>query len=105
MGCEVYANDDEIACKAGDGKVIAAFPDVCLSPPSPPAGPIPVPYPDTSFSKDMQNGSKTVMIKDQEVMLITVLLPFCMSLEKDMQNGSKTVMIKDQEVMLITVLL
>jgi len=69
MGCEVYANDDEIACKAGDGKVIAAFPDVCLSPPSPPAGPIPVPYPNTSFSKDMQNGSKTVMINGKEVML------------------------------------
>ena len=69
MGCEVYANGDEIACKAGDGKVIASFPDVCLSPPSPPAGPIPVPYPDTSFSKDMQNGSKTVMIKGKEVML------------------------------------
>src|SRR5438067_7636797 len=69
MGCEVYANDDEIACKAGDGKVIAAFPDVCLSPPSPPAGPIPVPYPDTSFSKDMQSGSKTVKIDGDEVML------------------------------------
>jgi uncharacterized protein DUF4150 len=66
---EVYANGMEIACKAGDGKVIAAFPDVCLSPPSPPAGPIPVPYPDTSFSKDMQNGSKTVSISGQEVML------------------------------------
>ncbi len=69
MGCEVYANDNEIACKAGDGKVIAAFPDVCLSPPSPPAGPIPVPYPDTSFSKDMQRGSKTVQIKGKPVML------------------------------------
>ena len=33
------------------------------------AGPIPVPYPDTSFSKDMQKGSKTVMIKNKEVML------------------------------------
>src|SRR5437588_5040187 len=69
MGCEVYANGDEIACKAGDNKVIAAMPDECLSPPSPPAGPIPVPYPNTSFSKDIQNGSKTVMIKGQEVML------------------------------------
>jgi hypothetical protein len=69
MGCDVYANGNAIACKAGDDKVIAAFPDVCLSPPSPPAGPVPVPYPDTSFSKDMQNGSKTVMIKDKEVML------------------------------------
>src|SRR5215472_5762722 len=69
MGCDVFANGDEISCKAGDGKVIAAFPDVCLTPPAPPAGPIPVPYPNTSFDKDMQNGSKTVMIKGQEVML------------------------------------
>jgi Domain of unknown function (DUF4150) len=67
--CDVFANDDEIACKAGGGKVIACFPDVCLSPPSPPAGPVPIPYPDTSFSKDMQSGSKTVLIKDKEVML------------------------------------
>jgi len=69
MGCDVYANGDEIACKAGSGKVIASFPDVCLTPPPPPAGPIPVPYPDTSFSKDMQKGSKTVKIEGQEVML------------------------------------
>jgi hypothetical protein len=69
MGCDVFANSNEIACKAGDGKVIAAFPDVCLSPPSPPAGPVPIPYPDTSFSKDMMSGSKTVKIKNQEVML------------------------------------
>jgi hypothetical protein len=69
MGAEVYANGNSIACKAGGGKVIAAFPDVCLSPPSPPAGPIPVPYPDTSFSKDMQDGSKTVLIGGKEVML------------------------------------
>lgn len=69
MGCEVYANTDEIACKAGANKVIAAMPDVCLSPPSPPAGPVPVPYPNTSFSKDIQDGSKTVLIKGEEVML------------------------------------
>src|SRR5579863_3442126 len=69
MSKEVYADGNEIACKAGDGKVIAAFPDVCLSPPSPPAGPVPVPYPDTSYSKDMQEGSKTVKIGDDEVML------------------------------------
>jgi hypothetical protein len=69
LGCDVFANGDEIACKAGAGKVIAAFPDVCLTPPPPPAGPIPVPYPDTSFSKDMKEGSKTVLIGGQEVML------------------------------------
>lgn len=69
MGCKVYANGNEIACKAGGGKVVAAFPDVCLSPPSPPAGPIPVPYPDTSLAKDTKNGSKTVKIKRKEIML------------------------------------
>jgi len=52
----------EIAHKAGDGKVLAAFPDVCLSPPPPPAGPVPVPYPNTSFAKDLQDGSTTVKI-------------------------------------------
>src|SRR2546422_2333197 len=69
MSNNVYANGNAIACKAGDDKVIAAMPDVCLSPPSPPAGPIPVPYPNTSFSKDMQEGSKTVHINGKEVML------------------------------------
>lgn len=69
MGCNVFANNNEIACKAGGGKVIASFPDVCLTPPSPPAGPVPVPYPNTSFSKDMQSGSKSVMIGGKEVML------------------------------------
>lgn len=69
MGNEVFANGNEIACKSGDDKVIAAFPDVCLSPPSPPAGPIPVPYPNTSFSKDMKKGSKSVKIDGKEVML------------------------------------
>ena len=69
MSNEVYGNGNEIACKRGNGKVIASFPDVCLSPPSPPAGPIPVPYPNTSFSKDAQNGSKTVVISGNEVML------------------------------------
>ncbi len=69
MSNEVYANGNSVSCKAGDGKVIASLPDVCLSPPPPPAGPVPIPYPDTSFSKDMQNGSKTVQIGDQETML------------------------------------
>jgi len=62
MGKDVYANGNAISCKAGDGKVIAAFPDVCNSPPSPPAGPIPVPYPDSSFSKDLKEGSSSVKI-------------------------------------------
>jgi hypothetical protein len=69
MGANVYADGDEIACKAGGGKVLASFPDVCLTPPPPPAGPVPVPYADTSFSRDMRNGSRTVKIGGKEVML------------------------------------
>ncbi len=69
MSCNVFANNNEISCKKGGNKVIAEFPDVCLSPPSPPAGPVPIPNPDTSLSKDMKNGSKTVKIKKGPVML------------------------------------
>ena len=47
----------------------AAFPDVCLSPPTPPAGPVPIPYPNTGMASDTGDGSKTVQISGQEVML------------------------------------
>jgi uncharacterized protein DUF4150 len=69
MGCEVYANNMTIACKVADGKTIAAMPDVCLSPPTPPAGPVPIPYPNTAMASDTTKGSKTVQIGGQEVML------------------------------------
>lgn len=69
MANEVYANGMEISCKAGAAKVIAAFPDVCLSPPSPPAGPVPIPYPVTSYSSDAEDGSKSVTISGKEIML------------------------------------
>jgi hypothetical protein len=69
MSHEVYANGMEIAAKAGQNKSIARFPDVCLSPPSPPAGPIPVPYADTSFSSDLKEGSDTVTLGGQPAAL------------------------------------
>ncbi len=69
MSNKVYANGREISCKVADGKAICAFPDVCLSPPSPPAGPLPIPYPNTAFAKDTTSGSKTVKISKKEVML------------------------------------
>ena len=69
MANEVYANNFEISCKAANGKSVAAFPDVCLSPPSPPAGPVPIPYPNTGFASDATQGSKTVSISGKEVML------------------------------------
>jgi hypothetical protein len=69
MSNQVYANGMEIACKAANGKTIAALPDVCLSPPSPPAGPVPIPYPNTAYATDTTEGSKTVQISGKEVML------------------------------------
>ena len=69
MSVNVFANGLEIACKSGSGKAVAAFPDTCLSPPTPPAGPVPVPYPNTAYASDTTNGSVTVVICGQEVAL------------------------------------
>jgi hypothetical protein len=71
MANQVFANGMEIACKAGAGKVIAAFPDVCMTPPENPATPpgVPVPYPNTGFASDTTDGSKNVKISDEEIML------------------------------------
>lgn len=71
MANEVYANGMELACKAGQGKSICAFPDVCFTPPENPATPpgIPIPYPNTGMASDTTDGSKTVQISGKEVML------------------------------------
>jgi len=69
MANGVFANGREIACKAGAGKSICAMPDVCLSPPTPPAGPIPIPYPNTGMASDTDGGSKNVKISGDMVML------------------------------------
>ncbi len=71
MGNEVYANGMELACKAGQGKSICAFPDVCFTPPQTPATPpgVPIPYPNTGLASDTTDGSKAVQISGQEVML------------------------------------
>lgn len=71
MANEVYANGMELACKAGAGKTICAFPDVCFTPPENPATPpgVPLPYPNTGFASDTTEGSKTVKISDKEIML------------------------------------
>ena len=68
MANEVFANNLEIACKAADGKSVACFPDVCFTPPSPPAGWIPIPYANTAYAKDTANASKTVFISGKPVM-------------------------------------
>jgi hypothetical protein len=71
MGNEVYANGREISCKAANGKATASFPDTCFTPPQTPATPpgVPIPYPNTGMASDATEGSKTVQISGQEIML------------------------------------
>ena len=72
MTNKVFANNNEVACKAASGKVICAFPDVCFTPPDKvPPTPIgvPVPYPNTGFASDTHEGSKKVKISKKEIVL------------------------------------
>jgi hypothetical protein len=71
MGNDVFANGREVACKAGSGKSICAFPDVCFTPPQTPATPpgVPIPYPNTGMDSDTTDGSSTVKVGGQEAML------------------------------------
>lgn len=69
MPTHVYANNNEICSKTSEGKVTANMPDVCMSPPGPPAGPVPIPYPNTACAKDLSNGSVSVFICGQQVAL------------------------------------
>jgi hypothetical protein len=67
MSKNVFANGREISAKKDDNQALCSMPDVCLSPPSPPAGPLPIPYPNTAKASDTSNGSKTVKIGGAEV--------------------------------------
>jgi hypothetical protein len=71
MGSAVYANSMEISSKAMGGKSICEFPDVCFTPPQTPATPpgVPIPYPNTGMASDTGDGSRSVKIGDEEVML------------------------------------
>lgn len=71
MANQVYANNMEVSCKAANGKSVAAFPDVCFTPPQTPATPpgVPIPYPNTGLASDTTNGSRSVKISKKEVML------------------------------------
>jgi hypothetical protein len=71
MANDVFANGREISCKAGSGKSICAFPDVCFTPPENPTTPpgVPIPYPNTGMTSDTTSGSKNVKVSNKEVML------------------------------------
>jgi len=52
----VKANGLSVSHRASDGVTSATLPNVCKTPP----GPVPVPYPNVSFSKHLTDGSTTV---------------------------------------------
>lgn len=62
MKTNVFANNNEICSRAADGQSAVAFPDPCWSPPAPSAGPLLIPYPNTAFANQLENGSTTVFI-------------------------------------------
>jgi hypothetical protein len=65
----VFANSLEVSAKAQNCKVIAAFPDVCFTPPLTPATPpgVPIPYPNFGMDSDLASGSSTVKIGGKPV--------------------------------------
>jgi hypothetical protein len=69
MANNVFANNNEVSCKAASGMTTAALPDTCFTPPENPATPpgVPVPYPNTGKASDTTDGSKTVKISNKEV--------------------------------------
>src|ERR1017187_4002245 len=66
MADNVFING-RAAVHAGSAGKSIAFPDVCLCPPSPPAGPIPTPLPNTAQAMDLQGGATTVTIEGNPV--------------------------------------
>jgi hypothetical protein len=66
MSANVFANGLEVSAKKSSNKSIAAKPDVCLSPPSPPAGPVPIPYPNFSNAGDTTSGTRSVKLQGAE---------------------------------------
>jgi uncharacterized protein DUF4150/HNH/endonuclease VII toxin of polymorphic toxin system len=61
----------EISSKSMGGKSICQFPDVCFTPPQTPATPpgVPIPYPNTGMAGDTTDGSSSVKIGNETVML------------------------------------
>ncbi|MDO5758688.1 MAG: DUF4150 domain-containing protein [Rhodobacterales bacterium] len=64
---DVFANGKEVSGKKTTNKSAPAMMSVCLSPPSPPAGPIPIPYPVTDMASNTTDGTCSVVINKKEV--------------------------------------
>ena len=68
MGLTVFAEKMGLFHKGSGGQAIAPA-DVCLSPPPPPAGPVPVPYVNSLSAADLAKGSKSVKIDGEPTAL------------------------------------
>ena len=68
MGLTVFAENMGLFHKGSGGKAVAPG-DVCLTPPPPPAGPLPVPYVNNVSAGDLAKGSKTVKVDGEETAL------------------------------------
>jgi len=66
MGDNVFINGKAAVHSGSAGKVMF-FPDVCLSPPGPPAGPVPLPYLNTAIAADLDGAASTVTIEGNRV--------------------------------------
>jgi uncharacterized Zn-binding protein involved in type VI secretion len=66
MGATVNVNNRTVVHKDSGG-VATAFPDVCKTPS--PGGPVPIPYPNVAKSADTSQGSSTVEMDGNPVML------------------------------------
>jgi hypothetical protein len=64
MAATVNVNKRTVVHATSDG-VATAFPDVCLTPPAP----VPVPYPNVALSRDTSEGSETVRMDGNPIML------------------------------------
>lgn len=68
MPSTVTAEGNGLFHKGSGGKGVAPG-DVCLTPPPPPAGPIPVPYVNMLSASDLSSGSSTVKIEGEPTAL------------------------------------
>lgn len=68
MALTVYAEGNGFFHKGSGGKGVTPG-DVCLSPPPPPTGPMPVPYVNALSASDLSKGSKTVKINGEPTAL------------------------------------
>lgn len=62
MSGNVYANSRELSAEKDGTHISGAMPDVCLSPPGPPAGPIPIPYPNFAQASQTARGARSVQV-------------------------------------------